>query len=136
MCKRGDIIVVRSYKSQGQTISRHSFVVLDDQNGEVCGLDFDFVCLVMSSFKDEAQRRRKLRYPGNFEITPQDENVWAGANTKSRYIKAEQFYYFKKENLDYRTIGSMSAESFDKLIDFIEQLAEKGITIEQTLDNL
>lgn len=39
MCKVGDIIVVRNYKSHGKTINRHSFVVLSTENGQIQGLE-------------------------------------------------------------------------------------------------
>lgn len=38
MCKIGDIIIVRKYKDHGKTISSHSFVVINDENGEIQGL--------------------------------------------------------------------------------------------------
>jgi len=41
MCKVGDIIVVRNYLSQGQTIKRHSFVVLSTEHGEIQGMDME-----------------------------------------------------------------------------------------------
>ena len=61
MCKVGDIIVVRNYLSQGQTIKRHSFVVLSTEHGEIQGMDFDLVCNVMSSFRSEEQGRWDIR---------------------------------------------------------------------------
>lgn len=72
MCKVGDIIVVNNY---------------------------DIICNVMSSFKNEEQRRKKLSYPGNFPITHNDSAVING-NEKDGYIKAEQLYYFNKEKLN------------------------------------
>lgn len=50
MCQIGDIIVVYRYKDGNKTLSTHSFVVLDDNNGQIQGIDFDFVGLVMSLF--------------------------------------------------------------------------------------
>ena len=41
--KVGDIIIVDSFGSQGVSVGRHSFVVIDDTNNEVCGLDYDFI---------------------------------------------------------------------------------------------
>lgn len=93
-------------------LGRHSFVVIEDEGGRVCGLNYDFVTLVMSSFKSEAQREKKLRYPGNFEITAEDKQIGSWAHGKSGYIKAEQFYYFDKTNLDYTVIGSLTSETW------------------------
>lgn len=136
MCKRGDIIVVDNYKSQGRSISRHSFVVIDDQNGEILGFDFDFIAVVMSSFKDEEQRKKKLRYPGNYPISTDNSVLDPGANQKDGYIKAEQFYYFKREKLSYRVIGYLEEEVFNDLLNFIERLIDEGLSIEQIIDNL
>ena len=90
MCQIGDIIVVYRYKDGNKTLPTHSFVVLDDNNGQIQGIDFDFVGLVMSSFKDEEQKKRKLSYPGNFPITPDDQEIYDGDNGESGYIKADR----------------------------------------------
>ena len=57
MCKVGDIIVIRNYKSQGNELRRHSFVVLSTEKGRIQGLEFDLVCNVMSSFHSEEHRK-------------------------------------------------------------------------------
>ena len=35
MCKKGDIILIKEYKDGENVLSRHSFVVIDDE-GAVC----------------------------------------------------------------------------------------------------
>ena len=97
MCRRGDIILVEKYKSQGVDVSHHSFVVIDDKDGQIKGLNYDIVALAMSSFKDEKQKEKKLSYPGNFPITANEENV-DGGNKRDGYIKADQFYFFDKKS--------------------------------------
>lgn len=136
MCKQGDIILVKSYKDHESILSRHSFVVIDDEGGQVQGVPFDFIALVMSSFKNDEQKRRKLRYPGNFPITASDEKMIDWANDKEGYIKAEQFYYFNKEKIQFDVIGELNEETYNLLILFIESLAEKSIKIDQIVDNL
>jgi hypothetical protein len=37
MCKIGDIIVVQKYKSDGIELSKHSFVVIEDNGGDIKG---------------------------------------------------------------------------------------------------
>lgn len=86
----------------------------------------------MSSFKDEYQRKKKLRYPGNFTIT-HDDSVIENGNQEAGYIKAEQFYYFNKEELDYIIIGTMKKEAFEYLLDFIENL---NVNLEHIIENL
>ena len=135
MCKAGDIIVIQRYKSHGKDLSRHSFVVIDDQGGEIQGLPFDIASLVMSSFKDEKQKARKMKYPGTFPIVAEDVDV-AGGNDKSGYIKAEQFYYFKKDTIDYSVVGYLKPDIFNFLIEFIQDLVEQGIVLETRTDNL
>lgn len=136
MCKIGDIIVVYRYKDGNKTLPTHSFVVLDDNNGQIQGIDFDFVGLVMSSFKDEEQKKRKLSYPGNFPITPEDQDIYDGDNRESGYIKAEQFYYFNKEKIPYKVIGKLDVEIFNLLIEFIQKLVSDGVIFRQITDNL
>lgn len=132
MCKKRDIILIDSYKSQGADVSKHSFVVIDDKGDTIRGLSYDFVCNVLSSFKSPDQRRRKMSYPGNFEVTAKDMSVPKG-NTKDGYIKADQFYYFQKDTIEYRVIGSMDQSVFNDLIDFIEN---SDFEIELITDNL
>lgn len=137
MCKRGDIIFVEHYIDNGKQLPRHSFVVIDDDGGKVKGLDFDIIALVMSSFKNEAQRKKKLSYGTNFPVTSADEEGkpdWA--HGKDGYIKAEQFYYFDKSRLSYRVIGELNKDTLRALFEFIQSFSEKGIEIRQITDNL
>lgn len=133
MCKVRDIILVDNYVSGGKNLSKHSFVVVSDESGKIGGLSFDMVCNVMSSFKDEKQKQKKLSYPGNFPITHND-TVVTNDNGKSGYIKTEQLYYFKKEKINYTVIGEVKEEIFDLLIEFIEN--ELDISFEDIMDNL
>ena len=132
MCKARDIIIVNDYESQGSSLSRHSFVVLDDEGGEIYGLPYDIVCNVLSSFKDEAHKKHKLSFPGNLPVSVQDFNI-ANGNKKAGYIKTEQFYYFKKDKINYKVIGNMTQEAFDELIVFINSL---DVPIENIVENL
>lgn len=118
MCKVRDIILIEKYKSQGKEISKHSFVVIEDNSGEIQSLPYDFVCNVLSSFKNEDQKRKKLKFPGNFSVTGK-EAVVNGGNKKDGYIKADQFYYFNKDKVTYKVIGTMTKNAFNDLMDFI-----------------
>lgn len=132
MCKIGDIILINGYQHEDKSIDKHSFVVLSTEQGIIQGLEYNLVCNVMSSFKNEQQKQRKLGYPGNIEILDADRVVQDG-NHKDGYIKAEQFYYFDKARLDYEVIGNVTIEFFNALIDFINEL---NIPIEHIVDNL
>ncbi|MBP7347673.1 MAG: type II toxin-antitoxin system PemK/MazF family toxin [Butyrivibrio sp.] len=132
MCKVGDIILVNKYRDEDHDLDKHSFIVLSNENGFVGGLEYNLVCNVMSSFKNEEQRNKKMSYPGNFEITHNDSNV-ANGNTKDGYIKAEQFYYFERSKLDYKVIGNVTIDFYNELVKFITELE---IPIEKIVDNL
>lgn len=132
MCKLGDIILIKNYNHNGRILDKHSFVVISDEAGQIRGLDYDIICNVMSSFKDEKQREKKLSYPGNFPITHNDSIINNG-NQNNGYIKSEQFYYFNKEKIDYIVIGSMTEEAFNLLIGFINSLT---VDIQHIVDNL
>ena len=119
MCKIGDIIIVDEYKDNGNVIPSHSFVVINDENGEIQGLSYDFVANALSSFKGKTQKKRKLSYPGNFPITPND-TITNPHNNKSGYIKSDQFYYFSKDKISYEVIGYMKPEIFNSLIEYID----------------
>lgn len=136
MCQIGDIIVVYHYKDGKKSLDTHSFVVLDDTNGQIRGIDFDFIGLVMSSVKNEEQKKRKLSYPGNFPIVPEDQDIIGGDNGESGYIKAEQFYYFNKNKIDYKVIGKLDMDIFNLLVEFIGELINAGVKFRQITDNL
>lgn len=114
-----------------KNISR-TFVVIEDNSGEIQSLPYDFVCNVLSSFKTEEQKRKKLKFPGNFPITAKETPVFGG-NKKDGYIKADQFYYFKKDKIKYKVIGSMTKRAFNDLVEFINS---SDFEIETITDNL
>lgn len=80
----------------GKTLNKHSFVVLNADKDEIQGLEYDLVCNVMSSFHSEEHRKKKMGFPGNFKVSPEDVDVPSG-NSREGYIKAEQLYYFKRD---------------------------------------
>ena len=127
----GDILLIRKYLDGTKNLSKHSFVVIKSEAGEIQGLEYDVICNVLSSFKDEEQRKRKLGYPGNFEILHEDSSVPDG-NTKDGYIKAEQFYFFNLDKIDYAVIGKLNTDVLNKLLLFISDLGE----IKLIIDNL
>ena len=131
MCRVGDIIVIKKYVSHGKDLSRHSFVVLSEDEGEICGLEYNLVCNVMSSFHSEEHRKSKMRFPGNLEYSVSEEMIKNG-HGRSGFIKADQLYYFDRRNLDYYVIGNVSPELFIRLTDFIRSLE----STEAIIDNL
>ena len=118
MCKIGDIILIERYKDREKTLGRHSFVVIDDQNGEIQGLPYDKICNVFSSFKSEEQKKRKLSYPGNFPIANEDTNTRPD-NGKSGYIKTDQLYFFNKSKIEYTVIGNIQPDILELVLEFI-----------------
>lgn len=122
MCKVGDIIVVEKYISEdGKEMSKHSFVVIDDNPDNIKGLNYSFVSNVMSSFKYEQHKRKKLRYEENVGVTSEDiESDYI--NGKEGYIKADQLYYFDKNNIEYYVLASVNPDLLDELIRIIVKL--------------
>ena len=60
MCNFGDIIVIEKYIGEdGKRLSKHSFIVINDTPGQIEGLNYNLVTSVMSSFKNEKQRKMK-----------------------------------------------------------------------------
>lgn len=135
MCKVGDIIVVEKYISvDGKEMPGHSFVVVDDNADKIRGLSYDFVANVMSSFKSEEHKRKKLRYEENLGVTSEDiiSNI---ANDNEGYIKADQLYYFDKETINYYVLATLSPELLDELIQLIIHLEVEN-KLKQNLNNL
>ncbi|NFT08184.1 hypothetical protein FDF26_14155 [Clostridium botulinum] len=138
MCEIGDIIEIKSYKHDPNVLHQHPFIIIDDNNGTIKGLDFNLITVVMSSVKNEEQKNWKLsKYPSNMGINIDDKNITEPKyKNKNGYVKTEQFYYFNKEKIKYRLVGSVTSEYLNELYDFIEGLENKGISIDQIVDNL
>jgi len=132
MCAVGDIILVFNYCDGGTHIGKHSFVVLNDEGGQIQGLDYDIICNVMSSYDNEEHKQKKLSLPGNFPIVHDDTEVPNG-NGRDGYIKAEQFFYFNKAKTKFVVIGYVKKEIFELLLEFIESL---DIELRDVIDNL
>lgn len=138
MCKKGDIIVIDSYKDHSKVLSKHSFVVLDDDGGQIHGFAFDFIALVMSSVKSWEHLKRKLRYDGNLPISSKEQVIInpPGGNKRDSYLKCDQFYYFVKDKIKYARIGYLRSEIFDIVLEYVNELIENGIEIEDITDNI
>jgi hypothetical protein len=132
MCKIGDIILVNNYKDKGKTLRRHSFVVISDENGEIEGLSYDLICNVLSSFKNDEQKKRKMGYPGNFPIANGD-TITTPHNSKDGYLKTDQLYYFNKSILDYSVIGYIKPDILGLIFDYIN---ESDFDMEAIINNL
>lgn len=128
MCKLGDIIVVNKYiGDDGKLINKHSFVVINDKPGFIEGLQYDLVTNVMSSFKSEEQRMKKLKFEENVEIVSEQIISDIPTNNKSGFIKADQLIYFDKKKIDYYVLGRISEELLDELAMIIVSLSKKGV---------
>lgn len=132
MCKIGDIILIKRYKDGANQIGRHSFIVIDDRKDIIEGLPYDMICNVLSSFKNEEQKSRKLAYDGNFPIS-HDDTITNPHNRNDGYVKADQLYYFNKSKIDYQVIGNILPDVLNLLFEFIE---ESNFPIVEIIDNL
>ena len=136
MCKLGDIIVVSNYiGDDGSKINRHSFVVINDKPGFIEGLRYDLVTNVMSSFKSEEQRMRKLKFEENVEILGEHIISNIPKNNKTGFIKADQLIFFDKNKINYYVMGHISDELLDELIMIIISLSKKGL-LKQNISNI
>lgn len=135
MCKFGDIIVINNYVGDdGKQINKHSFVVINDEPGKIEGLHYNLVANVMSSFKSESHRQKKLKYEENLEITSQDI-IANTSNGKNGYIKADQLFYFDKKTLDYYRLGRVDDDLLDELVQLVIKLTVEGKS-KMNIDNL
>lgn len=136
MCKVGDIIVVNKYIAEnGKEVGQHSFIVIDDNPDSIQGLDYTMVTTVISSFKSEEQKRKKLSYPGNVEVMEFEKNGKTKRFAKPSYIKADKLFYFDKNKLDYYVFGRISDDLLDELIKIIIALSNVN-KLEAVYDNL
>ncbi len=134
MCKLGDIIVVNNYiGDDNKQINQHSFIVVSDEKGTIAGLEYSMVTSVISSFKNDEQRQKKLKHEENMELPLNSMNE---KNFKKlSYVKADKVFYFNKNKIDYYIIASLKDEYLDELLKLILKLASKG-KLSQIIDNL
>ena len=97
------------------------------------GLDYNLAAVVMSSFKSQEQKNKKLKYEGNIELPldVMENNVLK----KESYVKADKVFYFNKENLDYFVLATIKDEFMDELVKIILKLAQEG-KLDQIISNL
>lgn len=136
MCKIGDILLIYNAKNR-KPIGMHPFIVLDDSNGTVSGVySYDFIGLLLSSANTDEKKERLRKIDGNFPISPEDKIMDESKTEDNRYsyVKADQFFYFDKNKIRYIHIGTIEPDIYNLIIDFIEELSEKGITIHQITD--
>ena len=135
MCKIGDIIAVPQFIGDGNNfVGTHYFIVVNDKDGNIEGLDFNIVGAVMSSFKSEEKKKKKLKYEENMEIVEKDGKI-NNKDLKDGYVKADQLHYFNKENTTYFVVGQVDGDVLIKLLELIEYLDTKG-RLKQNLENL
>ena len=136
MCKLGDIIVINKYISEDEKeISKHSFIVVNDKPGFIEGLQYDLIANVMSSFKNEEQRMKKLKFQENVEILSKNIISNLPVNKKGGFVKANQLFYFDKSKIDYYVLGHIDEELLDELTMIIVSLSNKGL-LKQITSNL
>ena len=127
VCALGDIIIIKEFKNEyGKRVSKHSFVVINDDNNYIEGFRYDFVANMLCSFHNQKHKAKKLKYQSNLPIQEQKikgEKI----NNKQGYIKADQLYYFNKNNIDYKILGHIDEKLLDDLIKLILQLKKKNL---------
>lgn len=136
MCKIGDILLIYNARNR-RPVGAHPFIVLDDSNGTVSGMySYDFIGLLLTSANTEEKKERLRKIDGNFPISPDDKIMEESKNSDNRYsyVEADQFFYFDKTKIKYIHLGSIEPDIYDLIIEFIEELAEKGVTIHQIID--
>lgn len=130
MCKIGEIILIKNYKDcEGDPVSKHPFIIIEDNNGEIQGMQFDFASTVVCSFRDDEHRERKLKHDGNMEILS-EQGV-----KKDGYIKADQIHYFDKNKIEFRVVGMATDDLVDDLFMLIGNLNDQE-KLKVNLNNL
>lgn len=135
MCKIGDIIAVPNFVGDGNNfVGTHYFIVVNDNDGKIEGLDFNVVGTVMSSFKSKEQKKRKLKYEENIEITEKEGKI-NNRYLRDGYIKADQLHYFNKKNTDYFVVGQVDGDVLIRLLQRMQYLDTKG-SLKQNIENI
>lgn len=126
MCKIGDIIIINEFKNEyGKKVPKHSFVVIDDNQGYIEGFKYDFISNMLCSFHDDKHKKKKLKYLSTLPIK-EDEIFGKILNAKNGYVKSDQLYYFDKDKIKFKVIAYMSDEFLEELNMLISKLKKKN----------
>ena len=56
------------------------------------------------------------------------------AKNLDSYVEADQLFYFDKSKIKYKHLGTLDTEIFNLIIEFMEELSNRGIELKQILD--
>lgn len=130
MCTIGEIIVIEHYTSvDHHRINKHSFVVISDEKGIIQGLEFDFIASVMSSFKGQSHKEKKLRFKENFHLKNKDKQMYASSNEKEGYLKLDQLHFFKKETIKFYCIGKINDDILQNIKEILDELNQEKLLV-------
>ncbi len=125
MCKLGDIIVVKEFiDKKGIKVSKHSFVVINDEPDYIEGYSYDFIANIMCSFHNQEHKKHKLQFKSNIEVL-KHQIIGKKLNNKEGFIRADELFYFNKKKIEYQTIGQIDINLLDKLVKIIIILDRK-----------
>ena len=139
MCKIGDILVVYNPAVDNKPIGQHSFIVLDDTNGIVSVFEYDFISLLLTSYRngDEIRKEKLSNREGNLHIAKDDklfDDDKHKKDNRNSFVEADNLFYFSKEKISFKKIGELAPDVFNIIIDFIHELNERGIKFNQITD--
>lgn len=136
MCQIGDIIKIEKYiGDDGVEVGRHTFVVLSEDADTIKGLSFNLVGTPMSSIKSDEQRNKIENNHKLMIIKTNDQNGMPASKYEESFIKAHLMYYFQKDKLEYKNLGSLNVETFIELQNKLLELDEND-ELEQVITNL
>lgn len=125
--KIGDIILVRHFVDfDNKPMKPHPFVVTDDNQGIIEGMDFNIVSNMLGSYHNEHHREFKRKFDGNVEL-----KICDGVK-KNGFVRGEQLYYFYDEDTDFFVIGNVTDDALQRIIDKIIQMNNENKLIYNT----
>lgn len=128
--KLGDIIQLESefIDVRGVACPSHSFVVVYDQADTFRGIPYDLACTIISSFKSDTDKVKKMGYPYNIEVPAKDTVMTIpNAHNKDGFTKAEQLYLFSFAKTPFHVIGNIIEELVKYIIEFINSIPENDL---------
>ena len=112
MLQIGDIILIEKFKNlDREEISKHYFIILNNENGDFYGKEYDFSGCEMPSL-NEKNYDKKIFYESNYEV--KKEFLEESINNKNGYIILNQQFLFKEEKIEYKKITKMKSEELNK----------------------
>lgn len=121
--KRGDVILIKEYLSESDTIlNTKYFVVIDSKPNVFDGMYYDIIGIPMSSIKSEIHRVKVFANETNMMVN----NSIIKSSDKRSYLRLGKVYFFNRDRIIYKVVDRADSLTLEEMASQIEELEKKN----------